>query len=575
MDGSLRARDLASKNGTTLNGSRLRGPSLVGDGDVLMLGDVVQIEIQGVPAPAPPVPAAVERLLPHADDGLPDPIREHLEAQGRELDAHRWAMAGLRTAAECRGVRDRLQVLVDEAAHLFGGSAAAVMWRGRPTGRTVSYEHMVRVGPDEVIPHPSAVPRSILGAMLELARPVWSNDLELDPRFNTAQSVQALGARQMGCIPVGRQGALFVFPSRSHDPAHRARIELFAEMVGATLAPSMRDLEPTSSFEPLPGLVGQSDAMRELAEKVRAFAHVPWGILLVGERGTGKSQIARAIHELSRPSQPFVLGDCASIHAGTAASTLFGHAAGAFTDARGDRTGWVGSAGAGTLFLDEVAELPVEIQPSLLVLLEEHTYQRLGDDRSRRAECRVVSATNRVTSRHETPSTLRDDLYDRLAAIVIRVPPLRERRDDVPLLAEHLFKAARTELVDTMPPEAIERLPHTLSPDVAHALRDVPLPGNVRSLRSVVRRALTMAMIHRAPTVLPEHLDDVRASTPDPADTSFEHRMTAHARRLMLGALAASDGTQSEAARRLGLTESQWYHKRKKYQVTLPSDEED
>ena len=245
-------------------------------------------------------------------------------------------------------------------------------------------------------------------------------------------------------------------------------------------------------------LVGSSDAMRTVLEIVRRAAPSEATVLITGESGTGKELIAHAIHRASdRRHGPFVTVNCAAIPADLLESELFGHIRGAFTGAVADRVGKFERADGGTLFLDELGELPAALQPKLLRALQEHEIEPVGGH-PRRVDVRVVAATNRDIEAALAAGTFREDLYYRLAVITIDLPPLRQRRDDIPLLARHfLAKHGGTEL--------------TVGDAAMALLAGYDWPGNVRELENAIQR---MIVLRRGPRLEVEDLPEkIRAAT--------------------------------------------------------------
>jgi DNA-binding NtrC family response regulator len=226
------------------------------------------------------------------------------------------------------------------------------------------------------------------------------------------------------------------------------------------------------------GAVGSTPAMRKLFGTLSRVAATDSTVMLLGETGTGKEMLARAIHEGSpRKAGPFVVLDCGAVAPNLLESELFGHTKGAFTGALAKRDGAFVRAQGGTLVLDEVAELPLELQPKLLRALESRTVKPVGSDEQIEVDLRVVAATHRDIDAEVKAQRLRQDLYFRLAVVVVRVPPLRERRDDIPLLVRHFLKS-------------LGRPDFELSPALLERLMAHPWPGNARELRNVVERAL-------------------------------------------------------------------------------------
>jgi len=227
------------------------------------------------------------------------------------------------------------------------------------------------------------------------------------------------------------------------------------------------------------GLIGRSPAFVRMMELVARVAPSDASVLLQGESGTGKELVANAIHQLSqRANQPFVAVDCSGLPETLFESALFGHERGAFTGATTRTTGLVEAASGGTLFLDELGDIPLSIQVKLLRLLETGTYRRVGSPELRKAEVRIISATHRPLVEMVDGGLFRQDLFYRLNIFPIHLPPLRQRGDDVLLLAETLLDRVSG-----------SRLRRRLSPEAADWLRRYPYPGNVRELRNILERA--------------------------------------------------------------------------------------
>jgi DNA-binding NtrC family response regulator len=238
------------------------------------------------------------------------------------------------------------------------------------------------------------------------------------------------------------------------------------------------EIGPRESSSAFGKALGQSQAMRHIFGILERVAPTDATVVLLGETGTGKEVLAHAIHEASRRSaQPFVVVDCSAISPQLIESELFGHVKGAFTGAISNRDGAFLQANGGTLFLDELGELPLEMQPKLLRALESGTVKRVGEDQPRRTQVRVIAATNRDLQEEVQAGRFRRDLYFRLAVMTVRLPPLRERPDDVPLLIRHFLRELGA-------PD------YPLSEPLLQQLRSYAWPGNVRELRNVIGRML-------------------------------------------------------------------------------------
>lgn len=232
-------------------------------------------------------------------------------------------------------------------------------------------------------------------------------------------------------------------------------------------------------------LVGRSTALRRIVEQVDVVAPTEASVLILGETGTGKELVAHEIHARSaRKDGPLVRVNCASIPRELFESEFFGHVRGSFTGALRDRAGRFETAEGGTIFLDEVGEIPLDIQNKLLRVLQEKRYERVGEDRTRQANVRIVAATNRDLKKAAAAGKFREDLYYRLNVFPIEVPPLRERLDDIPPLAQHFVELSARELKCARP---------RLTRAAVARLQSYDWPGNVRELRNVVERALILA----------------------------------------------------------------------------------
>jgi len=303
-------------------------------------------------------------------------------------------------------------------------------------------------------------------------------------------------------------------------------------------------------------LVGASPAMQGLRELVRRAAASEGRVLVTGENGTGKELVARALHEGSRrQGGPFVKMNCAAVPAELVESELFGHERGAFTGAVAARKGKFELADGGTLFLDEVGDMPPSMQAKVLRVLQEGEFERVGGQATLNSDARVVAATNKDLAAEVAAGRFREDLYYRLAVVMVAAPPLRERREDVPELAARFLTEAC---------ERNGRRPMALSREALLALQAHEWPGNVRELRNVVER---LAILCDGPQL---SADDVAAALPGArrprADRLREgvgfHELVEEAEReIILAALVRHEDNVSEAARELGLERSHLYKK--------------
>ncbi len=242
-------------------------------------------------------------------------------------------------------------------------------------------------------------------------------------------------------------------------------------------------------------ILGKSKPMREVFDLIRRVADSSTNVLITGESGTGKELVAKAIHYNSeRRDAPFVPVNCAAIPDTLLESELFGHTKGAFTDAKSDKRGLFEEASGGTLFLDEISELPLMLQAKLLRAIQEREIRRVGATRAVPVDVRIIAATNLALADEVKAKRFREDLYYRLNVIEIRMPPLRDRREDIPLLVDAFLRKCA---------EAGQKEPHAMSESALALLMDYPWPGNVRELENVIERAVTLA---RGEKILPQDL---------------------------------------------------------------------
>jgi len=298
----------------------------------------------------------------------------------------------------------------------------------------------------------------------------------------------------------------------------------------------------------LHSLLGTSSPMQEIFNLARRIAPADVNVLITGETGTGKELMARAIHQMgSRAGGPLVAFSCANLPDTLIEDELFGHEKGAFTGAFLGRQGRIEAANHGSLFLDEVGDLPIGLQPKLLRVLQERSFERLGSNRNIEVDVRLISATNQKLSELVKQGKYREDLYYRLNVVEVHLPPLRERRDDISLLAHHfLQKYARV----------FKKNVKRFSPSVLAAFDQYDWPGNVRELENVIQRAIVLS---EGQTLEPSSLPVAfRGAEPEPvapqgAATSYESEIRRFKKNLVLRTLQQCGWKKAESARALGL----------------------
>jgi DNA-binding NtrC family response regulator len=316
------------------------------------------------------------------------------------------------------------------------------------------------------------------------------------------------------------------------------------------------------SGDPFRRLVRNSESMQSASKLIKQVAQSDVPVLLRGETGVGKDLVARSIHERSKRSErPFVAVNCGGFTEELFSSELFGHKRGAFTGAHADKPGRFALAEGGTLFLDEIGEVPLKNQVELLRALESHEYQPLGDPHVRRADVRIIAATNRNLERSVGEGSFREDLYYRLNVVPIDIPPLRQRQEDIPVLVEtFLDEACRA-----------QEQPHKrLSSEAMGCLLAHSWPGNVRELRNIVQRLVVTSPGHTIhPEHLPVHLSDIGAEMPSHFSVRLGSSAAEVEAELIRQTLQRVTANRRKAAEVLGMSVRSLQYKIKQYGITL------
>jgi len=334
----------------------------------------------------------------------------------------------------------------------------------------------------------------------------------------------------------------------------RTQVEL-AEALrrGRRLEAENMALRDESSSE-LPQIVAESPAMKSVLNLVERIGPADANVLITGENGTGKEVITRLLHSISsRRSKPLISLNAGALAEGVFESELFGHVRGAFTDAKADRVGRFELADGGTLFLDEIGNVPLNLQPKLLRVLETGDFERVGSSKTQKVNVRLLSATNADLHAEVAQGRFRQDLLFRLNTVEIRLPPLRDRIEDIPVLGEHFLKLHR---------ERYRRPIMGFTPEALDALRQHLWPGNVRELDHVIERAVLMS-----PGQIVTAFDLALEATPDARlSARLEEMSLEDAERLLIKkALARFEGNANRAAEALGLSRSALYRRLQKY----------
>jgi len=336
-----------------------------------------------------------------------------------------------------------------------------------------------------------------------------------------------------------------------------------------------------ASQPPLPGIIGSSPAMQQVYQLTRRVARSNASVLLLGETGTGKELIAHAVHRLShRGGGPFVRVNCGALSESLLESELFGHVRGAFTGAISNRTGRFEAAHTGSIFLDEINSTTPKLQVKLLRVLQEREFERVGDTQTIRVDTRVIAASNRDLMEEVDTERFREDLYYRLNVVPIELPPLRDRREDIPPLVGHFLNVYN---------EENDRYVTHISPATLEALKDYHWPGNVRELQNYVERAVVMAPGDEfTPDLLPATVSsqdrprsvklraDVETlayelvlqglSMAGPSEDNLYTKVVNRVERELIAQVMAScDNVQIKAAQRLGINRNTLHKKLKEH----------
>ena len=367
-----------------------------------------------------------------------------------------------------------------------------------------------------------------------------------------------------------REGALDFLP-KPVDPDHLALIVARALEQRRLITENMILRDELAQRRGAPQIVGQADALRRVQTALHRAAETDTTVLLEGESGTGKELFARTLHALShRSDAPFVAINCAAIPENLLESELFGYEKGAFTGAVNRKPGKFELAHTGTLFLDEIGDMPINLQAKLLRALEERRFERLGGTASVQVDVRLVAATNRGLKAAVGARRFREDLYFRLSVFPITIPPLRDRREDIPVLARHFVDRVCRDM---------SRSPIGLSPAAVEALEKYHWPGNVRELQNCLERAVILA---DGDLLQPRHLNLTFQAEPaergpvDPWDQidlsgslgEATRRIVAEVeRRKLLEALREAGGQRPRAAELLGLTPKMFSLKLREYRI--------
>jgi Nif-specific regulatory protein len=432
--------------------------------------------------------------------------------------------------------------------------------------------------PEDVMSIRALVSRGIIQAALAAGETIETQSAKDDPRFAARRSVQLHEIDAVLCAPIGRPPLGVVYlqgrsDAGSFSPTHRDWAELFAAQV-ALIAERLK----TGSFDAdrvdhtveirkrfrCAALIGRSRALARVLTEAAGMAPLDIGVLLTGPTGTGKSALARAIHDNSRRAgKPFVAINCGAIPSGLVESELFGAERGSHSTATQRTPGKVAAARTGTLFLDEVGDLPYEGQTKLLQLLQDFEYYPLGSSQPVSADVRVIAATNVDLRDRVRKNAFRSDLFYRLNVVTIEMPGLSDRREDIAALVAHLTREACAR--HGLPPLEV-------SPAAVRAAEDETWLGQIRELAHAVESGAVRATREGTATLRPHHLFPARE--PDASDDALDYREATRRfqRRYLLDVLTECDWSIPETMRRLGLARSQIYNLIALFGLKRPKD---
>jgi Nif-specific regulatory protein len=565
--------DLESLNGTFVNGRPVR-EHLLADGDRIDVGESRMVFLTGERGPemlpSNPVALSDHEMTAHTTVRLKVDEARYLRPEAawaeppvladvaRDLALLIRVSTSVNSIRETEGLQRELLRLVFEAVPAERG---AILLVGHD-GRIVSELGLDRAGD---VSRAVEVSRTVVRQVVEDGTAFLASDL-IEGSLNSSESLRAARLSSLLCAPLvlyGRAlGVVYLTaadPSTHFDEGHLQIVTVICRVAAVALDNARRVerlesendlLRAESSVEH--GMVGESAAMKKVYQFIARVAQTDTTVLVRGESGTGKELAARALHTNGpRRERPFVAINCAALTETLLESELFGHERGAFTGALAQKKGKLEVADGGTLFLDEVGEMAPVLQAKLLRVLQEREFERVGGTRTIRADVRVVAATNRDLEAAVKAGGFRQDLYYRLNVVSFEMPPLRGRREDIPLLASYFVAKYAAKF---------KRKVTGLSPEARECLTAYDWPGNVRELENAVERALVLGSTDR---VLPEDLPETVLEA-EPGEeaagvgahapvTKYHDALREAKRRLILRALEQTSNNFTEAARLLGV----------------------
>jgi transcriptional regulator with GAF, ATPase, and Fis domain len=565
--GNFMIRDLDSRNGTLVNGSPVRERELR-HRDQVSLGDSILIFLlrdEGIPAASTPVEMTATAdlttapIVLHPEDAIylqPDLVLASLPESARVA---RDLNVLLKIATSIGHIRERESLEWQLLGMLFdvvpADRAAILRFMNGPENfdSAVAWDRVQ--GPEATV----RVSRTIVRRVIEDRAGLLVTDVQSDPGLRDVESLTKLRVQSVLCVPLiingDVQGVIYLDTrNRNHcfDQNHlqvmagvASLASLALENVGLWEGLREENQRLRSEINVEHDMVGSSPRLREIIEIIQRVAPTTSTVLIQGESGTGKELVARAIHRTSpRAESPFVAINCAALTESLLESELFGHEKGAFTGAIGQKKGRIEIASGGTLFLDEIGELALGMQAKLLRVLQEREFERLGGSRPIKVDIRLIAATNRDLQQSVAQGTFRPDLYYRLNVVSLTTPPLRDRRDDIPLLADSFLEKFSGKC-------NIRK--KSLSPEALSALQQYDWPGNVRELENAMERAVVLGPEQ---VVFVEDLPEAILEAASPAASQgakYLGGVKESKKQLVVQALEQANGYYIDAAKILGI----------------------
>jgi len=557
-------KDLGSSNGTLVNGLPIT-ECVLQHGDRIAVSDALFVFATDQPAELALRPEVTESrdaealefaTVQQAEPLFRNPQRLLASMQSQKQANHVQALLEInRKAATLREPEELEQALLDAAFQLTPAESAAVLFFEQLDAPPSSVTGQNRLSQlTSKIQFSQTVVRRVLNEQVA----VLARNTGAEQALKDVASLAAGGNQSILCVPLLAHerslGALYLStrnPAQVFDETHLETITGVAAVVGLALANAfdfqrMRAqaaLLRTALEQDRP-MIGESPAMKKIYDIIARVAPAETTVLLLGESGTGKEVAARTLHRNSRRAEKsFVAVNCATLGDNLLESELFGHEKGAFTGAVGLKKGLLETADGGTVFLDEVAELPLTVQAKMLRVLQEREFSRLGSTRPIKVNVRLIAATNKDLRAAVAAGSFREDLWHRLNVVALRMPALRERREDIPLLAN--FFLARSS-------QRCERRVLGMTPEARELIQQYDWPGNVRELENAVERAVVLGSDSEIQASdLPETIWE--GAPVSSGSLTYHAALSEAKKKIVTQALESTGGNYTEAARRLGV----------------------